>query len=137
MMKSWSFSRFIDIRFGVAGGVVMGLIVFAVNYVSTGEWAGSLTAALKQGVYTFFFGGVIMKMCEVIAVRFNPAAMAVFLSMLVPSVVSLALTFGVHSLRGTPMPLESTIPTAIFVIPSTLVWGTISRRRSDKGSSST
>ncbi len=137
MMKSWGFSRFIDIRFGVAGGVVMGLIVFAVNYVSTGEWAGSLTAALKQGVYTFFFGGVIMKMCEVIAVRFNPAAMAVFLSMLVPSVVSLALTFGVHSLRGTPMPLESTIPTAIFVIPSTLVWGTISRRRSDKGSSST
>ena len=57
---------------------------------------------------------------------------AILLSIVIPSVVSLALTYGVHSLRGTPMPLESTVPTAIFVIPSTLVWGYISRKRARK-----
>ena len=125
-------SRFIDIRFGIAGGVVMGLIVFFINYNITDDVGGSLTASLKQGIYTFFFGGVIMKLCEQIAIRMNPAFLAILLSMVIPSVVSLALTYGVHSLRGTPMPLESTVPTAIFVIPSTLVWGYISRKRARK-----
>ena len=129
------FSRYIDIRFGVAGGLVMGLIVFLVNFTSTDDLAGSLTASLKQGVYTFFFGGIIMKLCERIAIRFSPAVLAVVLAMAIPSMLSLVLTFGVHSLQGTPMPLESTIPTAIFVIPSTLVWGYLSRKRMGKGKS--
>ena len=35
----------------------------------------------------------------------------------------------VHSLKGTPLPLESTIPTAVFVIPSTLIWALMKRKR--------
>ena len=107
----------------------MGVIVFMVNHYSTDDLTGSFTAALKQGVYTFFFGGFIMKLCETLAIKGHPGWLAIVLAVLVPSFISLALTFGVHSMKGTPKPVESTIPTAIFVIPSTLVWGIMKRKR--------
>lgn len=124
--------KLFDLKIGLAGGLVMGIVVYLINYYSTHEISGSLTAALKQGIYTFFFGGIIMKMCENIARRMNPRWLAILLAVVIPSFVSLALTFGLHSLKGTPKPVESTIPTAIFVIPSTLIWGII-KRRSVKG----
>lgn len=130
-MKTFSINKVIDLRIGLAGGLVMGIIIFVINYRLTGIVAGAFTAALKQGIYTFFFGGLIMKLCESIAVRLNPAFLALALAMLVPSVLSLGLTYGVHSMKGTPMPLESTVPTAFFVIPSTLVWGIVKRRKRD------
>jgi len=43
--------------------------------------------------------------------------------MIIPSAVAIGLTFGLHNLKGTPKPIESTIPTAVFVIPSTAIWG--------------
>lgn len=129
IFRSWS--KVIDFRIGFAGGLVMGIVVYLINYYSTGNLTGSLTAALKQAVYTFFFGGLIMKMSENIAIWINPKTLAIILSMVVPSIVSLGLTFGLHSLKGTPKPLESTIPTAIFVIPSTLIWGIINRKRKE------
>lgn len=109
----------------------MGLVIYLVNYYSTYDVMGSTTAALKQGVYTFFFGGLIMKMSENIARKVNPRVLAVTLAMLIPSIVSLALTFGLHSMKGTPRPVESTIPTAIFVIPSTLIWGIMKSKNKD------
>jgi len=39
----------------------------------------------------------------------------------------------VHNLKGTPLPAKSTIPTAIFVIPSTAVWGRMKRNNMKKG----
>ena len=120
---------FIDFKIGFAGGLVMGVIVFIINYRATYDITGATTAALKQGVYTFFFGGIIMKMCEQLATRINPRFLAILLAVVIPSFISLALTLGLHSLKGTPKPLESTIPTAVFVIPSTLVWGILKRRK--------
>lgn len=124
--------KYIDFRIGLAGGLVMGIIVYLINYLATDEVGGALTAALKQGIYTFFFGGIIMKMSENLAVKLDPKFLALFLAMLIPSIVSLGLTFGLHSMKGTPKPLESTIPTALFVIPSTLIWGIIKRRKKEK-----
>lgn len=124
-------SKFFDFKVGLAGGLVMGLIVFFINYCEAGEVVGSLTAALKQGAYTFLFGGSIMKLCETIAIKLNPKWLAIPLAMLIPSTVSLLLTYGLHSLKGTPLPFESTIPTAIFVIPSTIVWGYLKRKNID------
>jgi hypothetical protein len=121
-------SKFFDFKVGIAGGVVMGLVVFFINYFETDEVVGSLTAALKQGTYTFLFGGSIMKMCETIALKINPKWVAISLAMLIPSLVSLLLTYGLHSLKGTPLPFESTIPTAVFVFPSTFVWGYLKRK---------
>ena len=110
----------------------MGIIVYLINFNATAESTGALTAAIKQGIYTFFFGGSIMKICEIIAVRIPAKRTAIFLATLIPSFISLALTFGVHSLKGTPRPIESTIPTAIFVIPSTAIWGVLKRKNSEK-----
>jgi hypothetical protein len=129
MKKNFRIHHVIDVKIGLAGGLVMGIIVFMVNYYAANDLMGSFTAALKQGIYTFFFGGIIMKLCEVVAIKINPGLLAIILAVLIPSIISLALTFGLHSMKGTPKPVESTIPTAIFVIPSTLVWGIIKRKR--------
>lgn len=125
-------SKYFDFKIGFAGGIVMGIIVFFINYKATGEITGAITAALKQGIYTFFFGGSIMKICEIVAVRISNKNMALFLATLIPSFISLALTFGVHSLKGTPRPIESTIPTAVFIFPSTAVWGYLKRKNAGK-----
>ena len=130
-MKSFlapSKSKFFDFKVGIAGGLVMGLVVFFINYFETAIVLSSFTAALKQGIYTFLFGGSIVKLCETLAIKINPKWFALSLAMLIPSTVSLLLTYGLHSLKGTPLPFESTIPTAIFVIPSTLVWGYLKRK---------
>ena len=124
--------KYVDYRMGVAGAVVMASIVFYINYHGTGNTYGATTAALKQGTYTFFFGGVIMRLSERFATEVTKRKSAIIAACIIPSVVSLSLTFGVHSLKGTPKPVESTIPTAIFVIPSTLIWCFIKRRKFDK-----
>jgi hypothetical protein len=62
-------------------------------------------------------------------VGINPGFLAIVLAFFIPSFISLALTFGVHSLKGTPRPVESTIPTALLVVPSTLVWGFMKRSK--------
>jgi hypothetical protein len=121
--------KIFDFKIGLAGGIVMGLVVFFVNYTYTHEFQGSLTAALKQGVYTFFFGGIIMKICEQIAIRFKNKFSAIVLAVIIPTTIALSLTFGVHSLRGTPRPVASTIPTALFIIPSTAVWAIRKRKK--------
>lgn len=125
-------NKYFDFKVGLAGGLVMGIIVFFINYNAAHETVGALTAAIKQGIYTFFFGGSIMKLCEIIAIRISSKRLAIFLATLIPSFISLALTFGLHSLKGTPRPIESTIPTAVFVIPSTAVWAYLKRKKLDK-----
>ena len=64
-----------------------------------------------------------------IAIGIKNRRRALIAAVIVPSAVSLLLTFGLHSLKGTPKPLASTIPTAIFVIPSTAVWGYRKRKQ--------
>jgi hypothetical protein len=126
------FNKNVDYRMGVAGAVAMASIVFYINYYGTQNTFGASTAALKQGTYTFFFGGVIMRMSERISTEVGKRQKALLLACIIPSMVSLSLTFGLHNLKGTPKPVYSTIPTAIFVIPSTLIWGFIRRRKYDK-----
>jgi hypothetical protein len=124
-------NRFFDFKIGFAGAVVMGIVVFSINYYGTKNLTGGLTAALKQATYTFFFGGTIMKICENVAVGIKKRKTALIAAVIVPSTVSLLLTFGMHNLKGTPKPLASTIPTAFFVIPSTAVWGMRKRKQFD------
>jgi len=126
--------KYIDYRMGIAGAIVMASIVFYINYYGTQNTLGATTAALKQGTYTFFFGGVIMRMSELLATGILKRKTALLTACIIPSLVSLSLTFALHNLKGTPKPVQSTIPTAIFVIPSTLVWGIIKRKKLDKKS---
>jgi hypothetical protein len=122
-------SRFIDYKMGVMGAIVLGTIVFWVNYFGTHEFKGALTAAVKQGTYTFLFGGIIMRGCENLAIGIKNKRRALLAAVILPSTVAIGLTFGVHSLKGTPRPVASTIPTAILVVPSTFVWGIRKRKQ--------
>jgi hypothetical protein len=122
--------RFIDYKIGIAGAIVMGGIVFGINYFTTHEIAGSLTAAVKQGTYTFLFGGTLMKGCEYLATSIINRRVAILASVIIPSVLTLILTYTMHHLKGTPKPLESTIPTLI-IIPATAIWGFKKRNQLD------
>ena len=125
-------NKYIDYRMGIAGSIFMASVVFYINYHGIQDSAGATTAALKQGTYTFFFGGLIMRMCESIATGLAKRTGALTAACIIPSLVAISLTYGVHSMKGTPKPLESTIPTIILVIPTTLIWGIIKRRKYDK-----
>ena len=125
-------SRYIDYRMAIAGATVMSVIVFTVNYSGTGNLPWSLVAAAKQGAYTFFFGGFIMRTCERLAVRIRKPFPALLAATLIPAVMAITFTFMVHSLKGTPRPVASTIPTALLIVPSTLLWG-IRKRRQQNG----
>jgi hypothetical protein len=125
-------SRFIDYKMGFMGAGVMGCIVFGINYYGSFELYGASTAALKQLVYTFVFGGIIMRGCEYLATRIRKQILALAAAVIIPSTVAIALTFGVHSMKGTPKPVESTVPTAVLVIPSTAVWGYRKREQANK-----
>jgi hypothetical protein len=122
--------RFVDYKMGFIGAGVMAVIVFGINYFGTDDLFGATTAALKQGSYTAIFGGFIMKSCEYLATSIKKRSVALAAAIIIPSLISIGLTFGVHSLKGTPKPVESTIPTALLVIPSTAVWGYMKLRRS-------
>ena len=123
--------RYIDFKMGLIGAGVMAAIVFGINYYAAHELFGATTAALKQGIYTAIFGGIIMRLSGYFATRIRNRIAALAAAMVIPSAIAVSLTFGVHSMKGTPKPVESTIPTALFVIPSTVVWGYL-RRKNNK-----
>lgn len=91
---------------------------------------GSTTAALKQGAYTFILGGILMKGCESIAKGVDNKLLAIAMSVIIPSALTLIMTFAMHNIKGTPKPFESTLPTLI-IIPATAVWGTMKRKEYD------
>jgi hypothetical protein len=124
-------SKYIDYKMGFWGAGVMAGIVFGINYFATHEITGSLTAATKQGTYTFLFGGSLMKGCEYIATKIKRQTLAILAAVIIPSTITLLLTYTMHNLKGTPKPFESTIPTTI-IIPATAIWGYMKRKELDQ-----
>ena len=120
--------KFIDYKIGFIGATVMGTIVFIINFYGTQLWLGSITAALKQGTYTLLFGGSIMKLCEYLATEIKKESVALITAVVIPSIVSIGLTYGVHMMKGTPKPIASTLPAVFLTIPSTAIWGYVKRK---------
>lgn len=112
---------------GVAGGLFLGTIVFAINFDHGVDAA--LVAALKQAAYTFLAGGTITRFSENLASYFTNKYVAITLAILIPSCIAVGLTFLVHSLKGTPEPLNSTIPTMILAPLGFLWWSTQKRKQ--------
>jgi Na+-translocating ferredoxin:NAD+ oxidoreductase RnfE subunit len=112
------FSRFIDFPSAIAGAVIMGLIVGAIN--SGYGWWPAATAALKQAAYTFLFGGMMIKLLYVITLAIPGKVKALVLAVSIVSAITIILVYLVHSMKGTPLPMESTIPTAILAPPGFL-----------------
>jgi hypothetical protein len=123
-------NRFFDSKMGFAGAFVMGTIVYFIN--SSYGFYPALIAGMKQGVYTFFMASINMKICENIAIRYKNANLSIFLAVLVGSLMTIGGTFIVHSLKGTPEPLYSTIPTMILSPPMLLYWAVRKRKQLNK-----
>jgi ABC-type dipeptide/oligopeptide/nickel transport system permease subunit len=122
-------NKFFDLKMGLISGLAMGTIVFFINW-DYGLLAG-LVAALKQGVYTFLAGGIMMRMTENIASRFSTDIVAILLAVLIPTTIAITLTYILHSLKGTPEPLNSTIPT-IILAPFGFLWWALKKRKQMK-----
>lgn len=101
----------INFRMGSIGALIMGVIVWHIN-ADHGVWP-AMIAATKQGAYTLLCGGALIRMLERIVVRIEPLALALFIATGFTSLATIALIYGVHNLKGTPYPLESTIPTIV------------------------
>ena len=110
----------LDVRSGLVGGGLLAAIVWWIN-ASHGVLPAS-TAALKQFVYTFFMGALVMRLCTRLALRDGSKGLALSLAVLVPSLVTVGSTLAVHSVRGTPEPLLSTLPAAILSPLGFAVW---------------
>lgn len=117
--------RHIDYRGAVAGALILGSVVYYVNHDHGA--AGATTAALKQATYTFFAGGYMMRLNERICLAVNPAALGVLAGMLGAGGLAVTLTFILHSLRGTPEPFHSTVPTILLVCFGFTLLGTWTR----------
>lgn len=119
-------NKYFDPKMGLAGAIVLGIIVFIIN-VGHGILP-ALTASAKQAAYTLLAGGFMMRLTENIASYFSKAWQAIFLATLIPSIIAVTLTYGVHSLKGTPEPLNSTIPTMLMA-PFGFLWWAARKRK--------
>lgn len=120
-------NKYFDPKMGAAGAVVMSGIVYYINS-EYGIDAASF-AATKQAVYTFFLGGLMMKFSENLSIYFNSDSLAKATSVLVPTALTVGLTYLVHSMKGTPEPFESTIPTMFLAPVGFLWWGHKKRKQ--------
>ena len=117
----------IDYGGAVTGAALLGCIVFWLNRSHGAAQAG--TAALKQATYTFFVAGFIVKNNERLALKWQAPAVSMLLAATVSSCLAVGLTFLVHSLKGTPEPILSTLPTALMGPPGFFVLAWRARRR--------
>lgn len=116
----------IDYRGAVLGATLLGAIVFRLNYAHGPSLAA--TAALKQATYTFFVAGFIVKNNERLARRLESPVLSMLVAAAVSTIIAVSLTFLVHSLKGTPEPVLSTLPTALMGPPGFLVLAWRARR---------
>ncbi|NOX86902.1 MAG: hypothetical protein GXO86_13220 [Chlorobi bacterium] len=124
--NKFSFLRYFDLKMGIVGGLFLGTIVFLINFDHGA--VNALIAASKQATYTFFAGGFMLRLTENIATSIDNFYKAIITACLVSTSIAVTLTFIVHSLRGTPEPLNSTIPTMIFS-PWAFLWWAIRKKR--------
>jgi len=119
------FLKYVDVSTAWKAALFLGIVVYAINF-SHGALA-ALPAALKQAAYTFFVAGFILRLCEILANHTEPGIFALPLAVLIPSTIAIGLTYLMHSLKGTPEPFYSTVPTILMAFPSFYVWAIRSR----------
>lgn len=98
----------------------MAALVFWIN-ANHGYGPASIAAA-KQAAYTFLMAGTNLKLAENLAIRIKPLFWSYLLAILTPSIITGLATYLVHSLKGTPEPFASTVPTLILGPPSIAIF---------------
>ena len=117
--------QWFDLKSAIIGAVLMASIIGLIN--SGHGVMLALTAAGKQGAYTFFFAGLIMQHCRWLATfRLRPW-LAIAIATIWPTMVTVVLVYTLHSFKGTPEPEWSSVPPGVlgglsfFLISRTLV----------------
>jgi len=123
-------ARYIDYGMAWKGALFLALAVWLIN-LEHGPIA-ALPAALKQAAYTYFVAGFITPLCETIAISFKTRWLALLLAVLIPSCIAIGLTLLVHTLKGTPEPLRSVLPTLLTAPPAFFWWGRRNRAERDE-----
>lgn len=121
-------NNFFDTKMASLGALGMGSIVYYINS-EYGIDVASVSAA-KQAAYTFLMGGFLAKMAENAATYFKRGSIGLSMAVFTPSIITLGLTYGMHSYSGTPHALESSLPTLAFASPAFLIHG--HRKRKSK-----
>ena len=119
-----------DIKMGTIGAFFLGSIVYMVNIKHGDDLA--LMAAGKQALYTFLIGGVMTRMTENLAIGINKKKLALIMAVAIPTIITSMLTLGMHSLKGTPEPFASTLPTFFFAPIGFWGWAVRKRKQTDK-----
>ena len=118
-----------NFQMGLVGALLMGALVYGIN-LSAG-WQGAAIAAGKQGLYTFLFGGLIVRFSENLSIRFLSKLKAILIAVVIPTLIAITATLVVHTFKGTPKPVLSTLPTAILAVPGFLFVAMKRRSRFD------
>ena len=103
---------FFNYKFSLIGATFMGLVVYYINAFH--GFMPATLAATKQFLYTFFVGGLILKLLDYLLKRLAHNFQGVLIAVLLNSMVTILLVYFVHSLKGTPEPFYSTMPTIIL-----------------------
>ncbi len=114
-----------DPKMGLVGALFLATIVLFIN-LNYG-FKAALPAALKQGVYTFVAGGFLMRFTENLSIKWENQFFSYTMAVFIPTSLSILLTYGIHSLKGTPEPLLSTVPT-IILSPLGFFWWAFRKR---------
>ena len=105
---------FFNYKLSIVGAIVMGSIVFYINYSHAHGPVAAGIAGMKQFIYTFFMGGVLLRLLDYFLSKMAHSVQGVIFSVLLNSLITVILIYFVHSFKGTPEPFYSTIPTIIL-----------------------
>jgi len=120
-------NKFMDFRMGILGAISMGTIVYWIN-MDHGMMPASI-AATKQAFYTFFFGALFVKLAENIASNVQHRPLAILSGGAVPALLTTLLTYLLHSIKGTPEPFHSSVPTLVLGLMSFSTWSYLKHKK--------
>lgn len=123
-------TKYINLKTGFIGGVFLGSVVYWINADFGWQLAG--IAALKQGIYTWFFGGAIVKLCETISQRGERKWLSIMKGVAAASLIAITAILIVHHFKGTPRPFYSSLPVMTLAPLSFTVIGYRARRKLEK-----
>ena len=126
------FKSVIDVKLGIIGAIFMGSVVAYINSDHGIFPAG--VAAFKQAIYTFFIGGIIIRILDITVNRIHKKLLAYVISILLATFLTTTMVFFVHIMRGTPKPLESTAATIILAPPGYIFLAYFKRKKGDRES---
>lgn len=111
-------SKYFDFKMGMLGALFMGTVIYHINSRYGVDQA--YIAAIKEGSKSLMIGGITMKLCENISTAYENKKISKFVAVAIPTVISVGTTYLIHSLDGTPKPVESTLPSVMSA--GTFVW---------------